>query len=185
MYNICIIHSPADGYLGCFHWLVTMEKCSNEHRDSIYTMPYEVLWVQLDLEVDLFQLSKESPYWLPEWLHQSGLPTAVNKCSPFPTASPVSNAIWGLVLCLVLFVFKSDWDKMKSPSTFNCISLTAQDVKYFFRMLLSCFLSFENSSSMYHFCNWALVFSLMLGFLRDLFILDTSLLSNVVLVSVF
>ena len=74
---------------------------------------------------------------------------------------------------------------MKSQSTFNCISLTAKNVKHFFQVFLSCFF-FNLLGTLVPSIIFVTGFfvSLVLGFLSDLYILDTSLLSNVVLVSV-
>ena len=73
---------------------------------------------------------------------------------------------------------------MKSQSTFNCISLTAKNVKHFFQVFLSCFFYLLGTLVPSIIFVTGFFVSLVLGFLSDLYILDTSLLSNVVLVSV-
>lgn len=77
------------------------------------------------MEQIYFYLFEEPPRWFPQWLCQFTPTPAVNKCS-FPTSTPA------LVTICFTDPSHSDWNKMKSQSSSNRISLRAKDGEIFF-----------------------------------------------------
>ena len=90
------IHSYVDGHLGSFHVLTTVNSAAVNNGihvslsilvSSGYMLRVRLLGHMVVLFL-VFFFFKESPYCLPQWLHQFTLPPTVQECSLFSIPFP-------------------------------------------------------------------------------------------------
>ena len=58
MYHSFLIHSSADGYLGCFHVLAIYKQCCNEHWGTCVSFNYGFLSVYAQQEAKIYNGEK-------------------------------------------------------------------------------------------------------------------------------
>ena len=91
-YNF-LIHSSANGYLGCFHVLALVNSAAMNNwirvSFSLWFPQGICIGVGLLGHMGFYsELFKKSPYRLPLWLYQFALPPTVQEHSLFSTPSP-------------------------------------------------------------------------------------------------
>ena len=109
MYHSFLIHSSADGHLGCFHVLAIYKQCCDEHWgtcvsfNSGFLGVYAQKWDCWVIRQFYFQFFKESPHCSPQWLYQFAFPPTVQQGSLFSPPSPA------FIACRFLDRSHSDW----------------------------------------------------------------------------
>ena len=108
MYHSFLIHSSADGHLGCFHVLAIIKQCCNEHWGTCVSFSSGFLGVyaqQWDCWVVwqfYFQFFKESPHCSPLVAPLVCIPT--NSERVFPFLHTLSS-----IYCLQIFGSQPFW----------------------------------------------------------------------------
>ena len=118
MYHNFFIHSSVDGQLGCFHFLAivnsaVMNKGIHVSLSISVSSGYMPGTGIAGHMVVLFLVFKESPYCLPQWLHQFTFPPTVQEHSLFSTPSPA------FIVCRLFHNGHFDQCEVISPCSFN------------------------------------------------------------------
>ena len=104
MYHSFLIHSSADGHLGCFHVLAIYKQCCNEHWGTCVSFNSGFLGVyaqQWDCWVMLCQIAGEMhtkwSFSLPHvYMHAKSLPSCLTLCDP-KDHSPPGSSVHGIL----------------------------------------------------------------------------------------
>ena len=113
MYHKFFIHSSVNGNLGCFYILAIVNSAAVNNGIHV-SLNFGFLRVYTqDWDCCYSQISKESPYCLPQWLYQFTFPPIVQEHSLFSTPSPA------FIVCRFFDDGHSDRCEMISHCTFD------------------------------------------------------------------